>query len=102
MYTHAREYPHLAGKTDDEIRAIARQGMDGKPQLRTIMRTRNLAVFSAMGVSIIALMIAGGWSLGQSMLVAGGVATAFLLIWNVVWVNTVLFQITKDAVNSGK
>jgi hypothetical protein len=66
------------------------------------MRTRNLAVFSAMGVSIIALMIAGGWSLGQSMLVAGGVATAFLLIWNVVWVNTVLFQITKDAVNSGK
>ena len=28
-----------------------------------------------------------------------GSRTAFVLIWNVVWVNTVLFRITKEEVN---
>lgn len=98
MYTHAREFPHLAGKSDDEIRAIARQAMARNPHLRSIARWRNRVVFSGMGIAILVLVLVGEWRLGQSMLVVGGVATVFVLLWNVVWVNTVLFRITRDEV----
>jgi hypothetical protein len=100
MFTHARQFPHLAGKTDDEIRALARRCMDKNPRLRSILRARNRVMFLAMGVAILALITVGGWKLGQSMLVAGAVATAFVLIWNTVWVNTVLYKITEEEVNS--
>jgi hypothetical protein len=35
------------------------------------------------------------------MVWVGGLATEFVLIWNVVWVNTVLLRVTKEEVHLG-
>jgi hypothetical protein len=101
MYTHARQFPHLAGKSDDEIRAIARRAMARNPRLRSIAVWRNRVVFSGMAAAIILLVLGAGWKLSRSMMWTGGVATALVLIWNVVWVNTVLFRITKEELSPG-
>lgn len=37
-----------------------------------------------------------GWSVGLAMMAVGAVAMILVLSWNLVWVNTVLFQITLD------
>jgi hypothetical protein len=37
-----------------------------------------------------------GMRLGTALMVAGGTATVALVAWNVVWLNTILFRVTKE------
>ena len=109
MYLHARQFPHLAGMQDSEIRTIARRAMSRHPNLIRIMRFRNLAVLVGMFLAI--AIIAGstgdaftGDSLvrvGFSLMIVGAVFTLLLLVWNLVWVNTVIFRITREEVERG-
>jgi hypothetical protein len=95
MYTHARQFPHLAGKTDDEIRSLVRNALTSRPNLLRIMRIRNRAVLGGMLVGAIALKELASLELGTALMIVGGTATAFLICWNLAWVNTVLFRITQ-------
>jgi hypothetical protein len=105
VYTHARQFPHLAGMADADIRELARRAMGRRPDLARIMRLRNVAVVGGM-VAAAALLGRGGGPgvggamqrVGGAMMVAGACATAALLLWNLVWVNTVLFRLTRDEV----
>ncbi len=36
------------------------------------------------------------WQLGSIFVIVGAVSTAVVLLWNIVWVNTVLFRITRE------
>ena len=108
MYTHARQFPHLAGRSDGEIRALARSALDRRPNLRRVARVRNLVVLSGLAaLTLYAISFAGtagrdtrpGDDLkfgGLLMLLGGGSATVAVLLWNLVWVNTVLFRITRE------
>ena len=92
FYTHARQFPHLAGLSDTQIRALARRALDRHPRYRLVMRTRNVVVLGGMAAAI----LLAGRNLGFAMMVSGVVSILALLAWNVVWVNTVVFQITKE------
>jgi hypothetical protein len=100
LYTHARQFPHLDGLSDPEIRAIARRAMDRHPKLRMIMRTRNVVVLGSIAATISAALLFRR-NLGLAMMVSGALGTLALLAWNVVWVNTVLFRITKEEAEIG-
>jgi hypothetical protein len=109
VYTHARQFPHLAGMADADIRALARRAMARRRDLVRVMRLRNAVVFVGM-VAAAALLGRGGGPgagkamqrAGAAMMVAGAGGTAALLLWNLVWVNTVLFQLTRDEVERSR
>lgn len=96
MYTHARQFPHLAGKTDEQIRALVSQGMLKRPKYITVMRARNRALFAVMLGAVIGLVRMGNWRWGAALMLVGAVATFVVLLWNLVWVNVVVFKITKE------
>jgi len=95
MYTQARQFPHFTGMTDDQIRAVARRAMAGNPKYRRLMRVRSLVMLLGMAVTVFGLVSLGGWQLGSAMVFAGVAATVLVLVWNLVWVNTVLFRQTE-------
>lgn len=95
MYMHARQFPHLQGKTDQEIRLIVFQGLEKRPKYRSLMRARNVIVILVMVIGPAAL-VSGGLKLGLSMMIVGGLATALVLVWNLVWLNTILFRLTEE------
>ena len=97
MYTHARQFPHLAGRSDDEIRAVARRAYAREPRWARLMRMRNVVLLVAMFSAILG-MSRTGFDPGLSMMLGGGVATMLILLWNVIWVNKVLFLLTNDQV----
>lgn len=99
MYTHARQFPHLQGMSDDTIRTLVRDGMAKRPTLISILRIRNVAVAAAMALAVLGLKNVAGWSAGAAMTVAGLVATLFLLAWNYVWINYVVFKLTQEEVS---
>ncbi len=99
MYTHARQFPHLQGMSDDTIRALVHSGMAKRPTLLAVMRIRNFAVASAMAVAILGLKYSAGWSAGAAMTAAGLAATVFLLAWNFVWINRVVYKLTQEEVS---
>jgi hypothetical protein len=43
-----------------------------------------------------AVLMSGGLSVGPSLMIVGGVSTVLLLVWNFVWVNTILFRLTQE------
>ena len=105
LYTHARQFPHLAGRSDPAIRTLARRAMARRPWVVWVVRLRNAAVVAGM----IAAMMLLGWSgrpgvggvmqgFELAMMTVGAGATAFVLFWNVVWINTVLYRVTQDEV----
>lgn len=98
-YTHARQFPHLSSMDDAAIRVLARRGMTRRPGLIAVMKFRNVVVFSAMIAAAATLERTTSLGLGGALMVAGGGATPCLLCWNLVWVNTVIFALTKDEVD---
>ena len=98
MYTHARQFPHLAGMSDQEIRDLARRGMSRRPRLVTIMRLRNAIILLGMAIAAALLARYTSYQLGTIFILVGGVSTCVLLLWNVVWVNTVLYRVTRDEI----
>lgn len=107
MYTHARQFPHLAGMKDSEIRAIASRAMNRHPRLLRVMKIRNRVVLLGLFVAMAA--IAGfsdlRWNNGSltrssiALMAVGGAFSAILLVWNLIWVNTVIFRITREEVS---
>jgi hypothetical protein len=47
---------------------------------------------------LVAGLLAGGVRIGPALLTAGVVGTLAVLAWNVVWLNTVLFRITREEI----
>ena len=109
MYLHARQFPHLAAMQDSEIRAIARRAMTRHPNLIRVMKIRNRVVRLGMLVAVTTIAAFSeptfsGDSLktfGVALMIVGAVFTAFLLVWNLVWINTVIFRITREEVERG-
>jgi len=96
MYTHARQFPHLSGMSDADIRLLARRAMARRPAWSVLFRCRNIAIVVIMiGIATLLISLAG-WRLGESLMLAGAVGIAMVLCWNIVWVNTVLYQLTKQ------
>lgn len=96
MYTHARQFPHLKGMSDDTIRTLVHSGMAKRPSLIAVMRIRNFVVAAAMASAILGLKNWAGWSAGAAMFSTGLVATLFVLAWNIVWINCVVFKLTQE------
>jgi hypothetical protein len=73
------------------------------------MRIRNLVVLGGMFLTIAWIAAPTGVAFtgdslirfGVSLMIVGAVFTAFLLAWNLVWVNTVIFRITREEVERG-
>jgi hypothetical protein len=95
IYTHARQFPHLTGKPDAEIRSIAQAAMRQRPRLLLILRLRNTLIVVGMVVGGVLLARSSTLSSGAILMLIGGAGTAIILVWNLVWVNTVLFSVTK-------
>src|SRR5262245_13856897 len=96
MYTHARQFPHVAGLRDDKIRGVARRAMQRHPHYRRTIRARNIVVLLAMALGTGLLNAIAGMQVGLALMIVGAAATVFVLVWNLVWVNTVLFRITQE------
>jgi len=95
MYTHARQFAHLAGKSDEDIRVLVRHALTGRPNLSRVLRVRNRIVYGGMLASAILARQLTSLDLGIILLAIGCAATAFVICWNLVWVNTVLYRITQ-------
>jgi hypothetical protein len=105
LYVHARQFPHLAGRSDPAIRTLARRAMARRPWMLWVLRLRNVSVFAGMIAAIMLLRWSGRpggggvmQGFGFAMMAAGAGATAFVLFWNLVWINTVLYRVTQDEV----
>lgn len=99
MYTHCRQFPHLQNRTDNEIRALVQRAMNKRPKLRLILRARNVVVIAIMIFTAMLYLNIHQQELGNALMLAGGLATLIVLIWNFVWVNWVLFRITAEELN---
>src|SRR4051812_45689886 len=107
MYTHARQFPHLSGLSDDEIRAIAGRAFVRHPYYARLRRVRNRLLIVAIGVTVAAWVYWSGerrigelmMTVGTGMMAAGGAAFVFVLVWNLIWVNTVLYRLTDEEVS---
>jgi hypothetical protein len=95
MYTHCRQFPHLQGRSDDEIRAIVRRALDERPAYRKAMRVRNFLVLAILASVVLAFQDGPKKRFGYAMMYTGMATTAFVLTWNVVWVNVVLYRLTN-------
>lgn len=102
MYTHARQFPHFTGMSDVEIRTIARRAMANHPGLIRVMRFRNLGTMLAMIVATAVLTLWAALDMGIALMIVGGVATLLVLAWNVIWINTVMFRITREELERGQ
>jgi hypothetical protein len=100
MYTHCRQFPHFHGASDAEIRAVVADTLSERPHLRNVMRIRNTVTVVAMAVAVFLLNEYTSLGLGRAMVVVGGSATSVVLLWNLAWINWVLFPITADAVDT--
>jgi hypothetical protein len=95
MYTNCRQFPHLQGLSDDEIRQRVRRALVDQPHLLRVMRYRNRLLIVAMALGAYLLYDPQRSNLGFTLMVIGGTAFMFILLWNVVWLNRILFRITQ-------
>ena len=103
LYSHACQFPHLAGRSDPAIRTLARRAMARRPWMVWVVRLRNASVVAGMIAAIMLLRRDGQpdgggvmRGFGFAMMAAGAGATAFVLFWNLVWINNVLYRVTQD------
>ena len=98
MYTHARQFPHLAGLDDARIREVVLRGRGRRPGLVRIHRLFRAAVMIGMVLATALLARLSSLELGMILLLVGAVATAIVLSWNLVWVHTILYRVTLEEV----
>ena len=96
MYTHCRQFPHFQGSSDDEIRALVRRVLDKHPAYRFGMRARNFGVLATLVGVVLVYRDAPQQVLGVALMLAGTLTTLFVLVWNVLCVNFVLFRLTEQ------
>ena len=94
MDTHARQFPHLAGREDEEIRSLVRRGLDRRPALRWPYRIRIAAALAAALLAVAVFEAVGP----RAMMIGGAAALTVLLCWNLVWLNTVVWRVTRAEV----
>jgi hypothetical protein len=82
MYTHARQFPHLAGRSDTEIIELARRGMIRRPHLIRIMRIRNATILIGIVVAAALLARFSRLQIGVILMMVGGISSAFIVLWN--------------------
>lgn len=99
MYTHCRQFPHFQGASDSEIRSAVVNAMSERPRLCRLMRLRKFLILIAVAVAVYLLNNGTTSGLGFALMVSGGVATGIILLWNLAWLNWVLFPITSDGVD---
>jgi len=99
IYSHARQFPHLTGMADPEIKLLVRGAMADQARYRRLWRMRNLAMLVGMLSGGVALIRVLKLDPGLAMMIVGGLGTLFLLGWNFIWVNTVLFRVTRQAMD---
>src|SRR4051812_13383834 len=97
VYTHCRQFPHLRGRSDDEIRGVVRRALGRRPGYRLALRARNVVILAILLGVFVAYRNAPQQQMGFAFMVAGGLATAFVLAWNILWVNVVLLRITNES-----
>ena len=97
MYTHARQFPHFAGMSDAEIRAIAKRAVAKNPGCR-FLRKLQILIAAILLSGTIGLSLMFGAEIGIAFVLAGFFSTIFIVGWNFVWVNTTLFRITREEV----
>ena len=95
MYTHCRQFPHLQGLSDAEIRQRVNKALAERPHLIRLMRYRNRILVVAMALAAYLLYDPQRSNLGFTLMVIGGTAFTFILLWNVVWLNRILFRATQ-------
>jgi hypothetical protein len=95
VYTSARQFPHLAGKTDAEIRQLARRAMDRHPGLIRAMRFRDVAIIFGMTTAGVLLGRFSDLSIGAILLLLGAAGSLLIVGWNLIWVNQVLYKLTE-------
>jgi hypothetical protein len=86
----------LSGLTDSEIRAVVGRALAKRPRYRLVLHWRNAAVLLGMAVAVVVLPRYAGLDSALALLFIGVVATAVVLGWNLIWVNTVLFRLTAQ------
>jgi len=62
------------------------------------MRFRNAIGMIAMLLAAVVLARVSALSLGVILILVGAVFTGVLLLWNLFWVNTVLYRLTREEV----
>jgi hypothetical protein len=96
MYTHARQFPHLAGMTDSDVRELVRRAMRRRPRSIRALRVRNAIIYAGMVAAAGFLAPRAGMGVGAALIVVGTAGTLAIIAWNLFWVNTVLFRVTKE------
>jgi hypothetical protein len=81
--------------TDDQIRAVARRAVAKNPRYMTLRKIQ-IALWFLLMISVGAMAYVLGVELGLGFIVAAAAGLLLLVAWNLVWVNTALFRITKD------
>jgi hypothetical protein len=104
MYTHARQFPHLAGRSNEEVVAIYRRALKKRPKYWSLWILHYVVIFFAIvPLEIVALQKLAGIRLNNAYIIAGVSILLMGFSWNAVWVNTVAFKITKEEVeHSGR
>ncbi|HEX4145741.1 MAG TPA: hypothetical protein VHY91_19705 [Pirellulales bacterium] len=95
IYTNARQFPHLAGKSDAEIRRLARQALEKHPGLIRAMRLRDVIIIFGMTTAGVLLGRLSSLGIGAILMLLGAAGSLFILCWNLVWVNQVLYKLTQ-------
>lgn len=75
-----------------------RNAMSKQPIYIAIMQARNFIALAVLFLLPIALVRLAQWPLPLAIMVTGGAGMVFVLGWNFVWVNTVVFRLTKEEV----
>ncbi len=83
----------------EDVRNVIRRIYVRKPRWLWVMRGRN---FGIMALTLLAWfwMRAQELNVVLAMLIAGGLSFSLTLAWNLVWLNTVLFRMTKEEIDS--
>jgi len=97
MYTHARQFPHFAGMTDEQIVAVVRRAYAKHSRFIAVRRA---SIVGGVTVSIILLM-AVGLRAAHAMEISAAIGAAIFLLWNLVFVNTSLFRLTSEEMQAG-
>ena len=98
MYTHARQFPHLEGMDDARIRQVVGRAMSRRPGLVRMQRRRSAAIMIGMVLATTLLARLSSLNLGLILCLVGGAGTVLTLCWNLVWVNTVLYRVTREEI----
>jgi hypothetical protein len=100
MYTHARQFPHFAGMTDSEIIGVVRRAMAKNPRYFKLRRVQ-VVLAALLIVATLVGAIFAGLELDFAFVAAGAVSTLAILGWNLVWINTALYRITAEEIQTG-